>query len=143
MKPDIYFKHVATSPSGRVRVYKASRQLRNKANGSRYDQGKYDTKRLYTDSTKTKTRTVMLPNIFQYVAISDAIKHVERLAFPAWKFRSTVDKSIPYIWQFDTIAGVNTFMIHGGDSRAVKPDEVYLRMIAKGNGFQYKRGIKR
>lgn len=133
----ITFEHVYTLPSGNVRVYKASRLLSNKADGKKY-RDEPEVVKLYTNKEKTETKEVTFSNSFEYVAISDAHTHIERLAFPCWKYEPIISDS-PYFWQCDTIAGVNTFMIHGGDSRTVKPDQVYLRMLARGNGFQYKR----
>lgn len=121
------------------RIYKASKQLKNTASGKEY----YDfgaTKKLYTDKTRTGTKEWIKPDYFDHVVVSDATTHTERLAFPCWALEEDlVLAGHPYIWECDTIAGVNTFMIHGGDHRAVKSDLVYLRMIAKGNGLQYKR----
>ena len=125
------------------RIYKASKRLGNTAAGKLY----YDfgsVKRLYTDKTKTETKEWVKPDYFDHVIISDATTHTERLAFPCWDLgEDLVIAGHPYIWECDTIAGVNTFMIYGGDHRAVKPDRVYLRMIAKGNNLQYKRTLEK
>ena len=124
------------------RVYKASKKLKNNAKGKEYF-GFGSTKKFYTDKTKTETKNWVTPNYFDYVVISDATTHTERLAFPCWDLgEDLVVAGHPFIWECDTIAGVNTFMIYGGDHRAVKPDKVYLRMIAKGNNLQYKRSLE-
>lgn len=80
----------------------------------------------------------ILDNAKNQKAVSDAYSHIERLVFPMWEIEPIVSNN-PYFFVTDTIAGVNTFMIHGGDCHSVKSDEVYLRMIAKGNGYQYKQ----
>ena len=122
------------------RIYKASKKLKNTAKGKEY----YDfgsVKKLYTDKSRTTTKEWIKPDFFEHVIISDATTHAERLAFPCWDLgEDLVFAGHPYIWECDTIAGRNTFMIHGGDQRAVKEDRVYLRMIAKGNNLQYKNG---
>jgi len=143
MKPTVTFKHVWTAASGRVKIYKASKVLTNKANGKKYKSVR-EPVRFYR--TKERSRddliTRHIPTCFQYVAVSDAHTHIERLAFPCWRVKPLDGEgACPYFWITDTIAGVNTFMIHGGDSRAVKPIGVYLRMLAKANGFQYTKFI--
>ena len=77
------------------------------------------------------------------MVISDAHTHIERLAFAGFSYNSNVNDGRPALFKCDTIAGVNTFMIHGGDSNACKPDGVYLRMIASANGYKYKGGLRR
>lgn len=139
MKKTIKFEKVHTSASGRIRVYKASQPLSKKANGKVYRDGP-ETAKMYANKEKTETKDIEFSNIFDCVVVSDAHTHIERLAFPAWEYEPIVKpNSCPYFWQTDTIAGVNTFMIHGGDSRTVKPDGVYLRMIAKANGYQMEK----
>lgn len=140
MKPTITFEHVATNKTGRIRIYRASRALKNKANGKRY-RNERETVKFYRTKERDSNDLIErhLSTTFRYVAVSDAHTHIERLAFPCWFMRPLDEDGLPYFWQCDTIAGVNTFMIYGGDSMAVKPDQVYLRMLATGNGFQYKR----
>lgn len=66
------------------------------------------------------------------ICVSDASTHLERLVFAACDFgdigvgRTRVQ-----------IDGCHTFMIHGGSSSAMKPDYVYIRRLAKVNGFQF------
>lgn len=138
MKPEITFKHVYTNETGRVRVYKASKPLQNKADGKQYREEPKIFK-LYSNKERTETKDVEFSNIFDYVVVSDAHTHTERLAFPAWEYEPLLPDGIPYMWENDTIAGYHTFMTHGGDSEAVYPDKVYLRMLAKANGYQYKK----
>lgn len=140
MKEKITFEHVATVSGGRVRIYMASKSLKNKANGKRYSE-KPEEKSFYKNKEGNETVVRLIPTKFRFVAVSDAHTHIERLAFPCWKI-NPIRASHPYFWLCDTIAGKNTFMSHGGDSDAVKPDRVYLRMLATANGFQYSRGEK-
>lgn len=57
------------------------------------------------------------------IAISDANTHIERLAFVAEKFPDGYDILTV------VIDGKMTMSIHGGDSRAVYDDKVYLRHL--------------
>lgn len=70
----------------------------------------------------------------KYVAISDALTHIERLAFPAFYIGSL---DIPYFFIGQEIAGKHTEMISGGDARTVYPDLVYLRRLAQINGYKW------
>jgi hypothetical protein len=67
----------------------------------------------------------------KYVAISDAHTHIERLAFPAFKFGET------YGFLCDDIAGKHTYLTEGGDPDSVYEDAVYLRFLAKINGLKW------
>jgi hypothetical protein len=67
----------------------------------------------------------------EYVAISDANTHIERLAFPAFKFGET------YGFLCDDIAGKHTYLTEGGDPDSVYEDAVYLRFLAKINGLKW------
>lgn len=64
------------------------------------------------------------------ICISDAHTHIERLVFVAEKF------SFGYGRLGVQIDGCHTMMIHGGDSRYVYPDEVYLRHLGIINGVK-------
>lgn len=66
------------------------------------------------------------------ICVSDAHTHLERLVFAA----VVLDNGEPGRMQVQ-IDGCHTFMIHGGDKRAMKPDYVYLRRLAKVNGLQF------
>ena len=67
----------------------------------------------------------------EYVAISDAHTHIERLAFPAFKFGEK------YGFLCDDIAGKHTYLSEGGDPDSVYEDAVYLRFLAKINGLKW------
>lgn len=75
-----------------------------------------------------------LGNGINYVAISDAHTHIERLVFPAF-LTSLFDA--PYIFIPSEIEGKHTTMISGGDAKAVYPDLVYLRRLAQINGYKW------
>ena len=57
------------------------------------------------------------------VVVSDAFTHIERLVFPGFRLNGN--------WSFieANIDGKHTFMIDGGDPKAVYADEVYLRHL--------------
>lgn len=67
----------------------------------------------------------------EYVAISDAHTHIERLAFPAFKLGET------YRFLCGDIAGKHTYLTEGGDPDSVYEDVVYLRYLAKINGLKW------
>ena len=136
MKEQIKFELI--HDSGRQRFYKASKPLVNDAKGRRYFELGNEWK-VYKDLSRDELLEWKVPDYFDYVVVSDAHTHLERLAFAGFSYESKLNSGKPAIFKCDTIAGVNTFMIHGGDERAVKPDGVYLRMVAKANGYQYKR----
>jgi hypothetical protein len=106
VKPKITFEHVATVSGGRVRIYKASEVLRNKANGKPY-KNEPEARKFYKNKEGNELVTRYIPKSFCYVAISDAHTHIERLAFPCWRI-NPVRGTTPYFWLCDTIAGKNT-----------------------------------
>lgn len=67
----------------------------------------------------------------EYVAISDAHDHIERLAFPAFKIGEK------YRFLSGDIAGKHTYIDNGGDKDSVYDDAVYLRFLAKINGLKW------
>ena len=139
MKDSITFELVHKTAN--QRFYKSSRPLTKDASGKDYRYVNWNGERtikIYADKEKKTTKDFVVPSEFCGVVVSDAHTHLERLTFPMWEFEPIVGNN-PYIFVCDNIAGALTFMTHGGDSRSMKPDAVYLRMIAKGNGYQYKR----
>jgi hypothetical protein len=68
-----------------------------------------------------------------YVCVSDAHTHIERLVFPAFEIRNIETGEIILINICDNIEGQNTMMIHGGDITTVEPDENYLDRLYKLN----------
>jgi len=63
----------------------------------------------------------------EYVCVSDALTHIERLVFPAFKIRKEGKEKLSHT--FGHIGGSMTMVIHGGDPGSIKPDEVYLRRL--------------
>lgn len=63
------------------------------------------------------------------VCISDAKTHLERLVFAATKYKLPNGEVVYGPLSMRHIDGALTMMIHGGDARSMKPDEVYLRRI--------------
>lgn len=67
------------------------------------------------------------------LCVSDAMTHIERLVFPAFKYlENGVEK---YGWTSLQIDGKHTFMTSGGDPNAVYDDEVYIRHLGRINGM--------
>lgn len=95
------------------------------------------------DRVYGKFRVIMLERLgkgVEYVAISDAHTHIERLAFPAFDTGEPGERfphGHPYIIPRSEIEGKHTEIISGGDARAVYPDLVYLRRLAQINGYKW------
>lgn len=131
-----------------VRVYKASHVLSVDVKGTAYKDCLQAAKEagiksgfefmFYKDSTKTDTVSRTIPHRFKYLAVSDALTHMERLVFPAWRYNSKVSGKETFIWDRSQVAGEITFVIHGGNAESVKPDAEYLKQLAKANGYDYK-----
>ena len=66
------------------------------------------------------------------VCISDAITHIERLAFPGFRTSDGDYSAFGY-----DIAGKYTNMTDGGDPRSVYDDEVYLRFLCIKNNIKW------
>lgn len=90
-----------------------------------------------------KFREIMLERLgkgVEYVTISDAHTHIERLAFPTFDTGEPGDRlphGHPYVPICSEIEGKHTEMISGGDARKVYPDLVYLRRLAQINGYKW------
>lgn len=66
------------------------------------------------------------------ICISDATTHLERLVFVGVEYGdSQIGRTRVQI------DGSHTFLIHGGNSRSMKPDAVYLRRLAMVNGLTF------
>ena len=65
------------------------------------------------------------------IAVSDALKHSERLVFPAFVINGE------YHAITLNIDGRHTLMIEGGNPRHVHPDEVYMRHLCMINGLKW------
>ena len=83
-------------------------------------------------SEKYKIKTINT-NILEFVCISDAITHIERLVFPVTKCNETGE----WIMTFDDIAG-NHGWITGLGKTKIYNDEVYLRYLIMYNNKQIK-----
>lgn len=80
-----------------------------------------------------------LPREIEYVCVSDAITHIERLLFAAIP-HETFDIGYSCLVGMH-LDGKHTMMIDGGDDRDVHPDEVYLRRLARSNNLHF-AGVK-
>lgn len=76
----------------------------------------------------------LIPNEIEYVIVSDAKTHIERLVFCACEYEPGKFSTLSFM----DMDGKLTMMIHGGNPRDVHPDEVYLRRIASVNGMTAK-----
>lgn len=119
----------------RQRFYKLSIPV-NKAPNTRFDweaEKEHNMSRLKEEYKKFHT------DMIEYVCVSDAKTHIERLLFVAIPLND--DSS-----EFGCMSGLHldgkhTFMIDGGDNRHVHPDEVYLRRLASANDYQFKMKV--
>jgi hypothetical protein len=95
------------------------------------------------DRVSGKFRVIMLERLgkgVEYVTISDALTHIERLAFPTFDTGEPGERlphGHPYVPLCFEIEGKRTEMISGGDARKVYPDLVYLRRLAQINGYKW------
>ena len=69
------------------------------------------------------------------ICISDARDHYERLVFSGFEY--VLNGKRCYSRTDTQIGGVHTFSIYGGDFSSMKPDEVYLRILARQNGLTF------
>jgi len=79
--------------------------------------------------SRLKEGVEMLNEKVFVVCISDAHTHLERLVFAATKYKLPNGEITYGPMSMLQIDGSHTMMIHGGDARSMKPDEVYLRRI--------------
>ena len=78
---------------------------------------------------RLKEGVEMLNDKVFIVCVSDAHTHLERLVFAATKYKLPSGEVVYAPISMLQIDGAHTMMIHGGDARSMKPDEVYLRRI--------------
>lgn len=69
------------------------------------------------------------------VCISDAHTHIERIVFAGFMYKKNGE--VQYSRYRTAIDGKNTFMRDGGDYSAVYEPGVYLRHLARLNGFTF------
>ena len=74
-----------------------------------------------------------IPTAIEYVCISDACTHTERLMFLAFCHNGDYHPIVRSV----QIDGEHTMMINGGDELKVYPDEYYLERLAKANGYEF------
>lgn len=132
-------KFTLHSMNSHQRFYTSNRILRERANGKPFVRSdKLEKITLKSKDDKSYSREFQVPRIFRNVVISDAHTHIERLAFPFWFLKSPKGKcKFERFFLTDTIAGVNTFRSDGGDESKVKPDEFYLKALARANGYKF------
>lgn len=128
---ELVFTKVCERP-GRYRIYELSIPV-FKAPNKGFD---FKTERNDLNKSLKDEHKYLTPNAIEYVAISDAVTHTERLMFLAAK---KDDGSYVPLGGMQ-LDGKYTMMIHGGDERDVHPDKVYLRRLAKVNGFKFVMG---
>lgn len=129
-KPVMTAKLILNLHNGRQRVYKLSHDISVGTNGP-IKPSIEDARRRW----KEEYRHLIPENVdtWDLVCISDAHTHIERLAFLGIALDDK--RGGPLIC--DTIAGENTWMIHGGDPEAVYPDDKYLKELAELNNFEW------
>lgn len=132
-KQILEFTKVQDAPTRRC--YKLSHAITNAPN-KHFDW--QEEKRVMQERIKQEYKH-LIPDAIQYVVVSDAHTHVERLAFPAFEYES----GLYSVLSFMKMDGANTMQIYGGDPRSVHPDEVYLRRIASANGMVAKFNFNR
>lgn len=131
-------KLVAKLNGGRQRVYQLSMPIAkgyNRLQGYENDVVEalnYINKRLrpeYMDIIKEATEVT-------HIVVSDARTHSERLVFPAMPY-TDLNGTLKYHFSMDEIEGYHTMMIDCGDSSSMKPDYVYIRLLANRNGYKF------
>jgi hypothetical protein len=123
------FKKVGDN--GRQRFYQLSQPVTKVC----YEGFDWEKEREYSVTRLKEQYKELLPDVIEYVAVSDAHTHVERLVFVAMPLNK--EKTNFSIASSLHIDGKHTMMIHGGSYRHVHPDEVYLRRLARVNGFTF------
>ncbi|MCQ2058692.1 MAG: hypothetical protein MJY71_02545 [Bacteroidaceae bacterium] len=122
---------------GRVRIYRLSEPIKK---GKSDWSGNIDIVKDMTmylhDRIKQEYRDALRPYFtnpdgVNFVGISDAIDHIERLAFPAFP---TPDG---YSFVCDSIAGKHTMLTTGGNPSMIYDDAVYLRFLCHINGLKW------
>lgn len=83
-------------------------------------------------------------NGVEYVAVSDAHTHTERLVFPGFKLPNELSEKYgqQYVFSSFEIAGKHTMIIDGGDPDTIYDDEIYLRFLARLNNLSWE-GIEK
>ena len=80
---------------------------------------------------KLKPEYKAIDNECNYICISDAKTHTERLVFAAGRIKNTISgKIIISVYSFCNIDGITTTMIRGGNHTTIHNDKVYLRHLS-------------
>jgi hypothetical protein len=115
--------------AGEQRYYQLNFRIRNGSTGC---PGKTIQKIFKVDPLKLLDEYELAEDISESVdkvCVSDAHTHVERLVFPAFYIRDKTTGEKKLIHRCNSIDGIVTMMIYGGDESAVYPDETYLRHL--------------
>lgn len=116
------------------RFYKLNKKVKIFATEFDYDKEfKYEKERLKPEYVGCMDH---LEDGTDIICISDAHTHIERLVFPGIDF--IIDGKQDYGRFSLQCDGKHTFMIFGGNSDSVYPDEVYLRRLASANKLELK-----
>ena len=131
-------KLVYTFPNNIQRVYQLSMPIR-KGYSRLFGQESDVIEGLNSDLKflRPEYRDVIKPvTEINHIVVSDARTHFERLVFPAAPY-TDLDGTIKYRFSLKEIEGCHTMMIHGGDETSMKPDYVYIRLLANRNGYKF------
>ena len=136
---ELIAKLVDTGNYGKVRFYKLSHKItRGIYWGKEVDIPKE------TGGTKFSDEYKHLEGLSKdgvdVICISDANDFVERIVFAGFEYE--MDGKTIYSRYRVIIDGKNTMSIHGGDYGSVYEPEVYIRHLARLNGFKYGGIIK-
>ena len=139
-KQEIKFELVKTYKRGfrksAQRIYKTNKKLFKGCNPDfNIKEEVKDTTSRLVESYKWLEK-VMPKDYYDHIIISDAHTHTERLAFAGFSF--VENEEAKFYMYLQSIDGIHTLMTEGGNRKDVYPDEVYLRRIAKVNGYQFK-----
>ena len=70
---------------------------------------------------------------FEYVCVSMANTHIEKLVFPAYKVEHKETGEESFAFCMNSIEGKMTMMIYGGDYSTIESDEEYLKRLVELN----------
>lgn len=94
------------------------------------------TKEQLCERLKPEYHQSILEKGYNIIAISDADTFAERLVFAAFK-NNLPDATCDYARTVVVVGGQNTMSIYGGDISSMREHEVYIRRLAKLNGYQF------
>lgn len=127
-------KLVHTTPDGRQRFYKLNRKIKNGIYFGKHVDIPKDTAET-NFKEEYKYLTDLSKDGVDVICISDAHTHIERLVFAGVEY---MDKGKVCYSRYSTVIdGKNTFLIDGGSYDSVYEPCVYIRHLARLNGFKY------